>query len=208
MKGYYMSNEANSASLISGKTANLLLQTLKAMIGLSCVSVFFSVLNMILPHVYENLVAVDAVISIGAFVINVSVIIIFLVWMFKLHKDFANIYGNYPITPGTALARLMVPFYNLWGIWNVYSTMAKQFISEAKTKGFGQKVQSLIPLIYIAGIISNILNRLSLKVAFNQNMQDSTAAVIFLAVAVADLVLVLIWFNIAQAVVSGVNNTR
>ncbi len=53
--------------------------------------------------------------------------LIFLVWMYQVHSDLPEIFGSYPISPGGALARLAIPLYNIWGIWNVFITLASEF---------------------------------------------------------------------------------
>ncbi|MEO1375229.1 MAG: hypothetical protein AAFW70_13100 [Cyanobacteria bacterium J06635_10] len=50
--------------------------------------------------------------------------IIFAIWIYRIHVDLKNLFPDYPITPGGALVRIMIPFYNI--IW-VFSSMTSTF---------------------------------------------------------------------------------
>ena len=54
----------------------------------------------------------------------ITQIIVFLCWIARVHSDLIFSFPDYPITPGKAVARLLVPVYHVWGVWSVFSTMA------------------------------------------------------------------------------------
>ncbi|RSD29530.1 DUF4328 domain-containing protein [Mesobacillus subterraneus] len=85
--------------------------------------------------------------------------ILYLVWLFKVHKDLRKLNPEYPTTPGGALARVIIPFYNLYGMWNVYSRMAGYFEEKQATEKFGNKLSRYIPFYYFLFFISNGLNQ-------------------------------------------------
>lgn len=89
----------------------------------------------------------------------IMLVVIYLVWIFKVHKDIKQFYHQYPISPGGSLARIMIPFYNLYGIWNVYSTMYNYFKTTNGTMGLGLKLKFYIPFYYFLLYISQIINQ-------------------------------------------------
>jgi len=54
--------------------------------------------------------------------------------MYRLHLDLSNIFPGYPLSPGGSLARLNIPLYNIWGIWNTFATIADHFKREPEPK--------------------------------------------------------------------------
>ena len=54
---------------------------------------------------------------------------------------------------------MIIPFYNLWGMWNVYSRMAKYLMQFPKADAFSEKLTGYIPFYYILFFISSGINR-------------------------------------------------
>ena len=69
--------------------------------------------------------------------------LIFLVWMYQVHSDLPEIFGSYPISPGGALARLAIPLYNIWGIWNVFITLANEFKGDQQLSSSGKAIRTM-----------------------------------------------------------------
>lgn len=59
--------------------------------------------------------------------INRLLIIVILIWLYRLHASLRITERNYPISPWGAIARFIIPFYSFWGIWNIFATLAQQF---------------------------------------------------------------------------------
>ncbi|HLO48999.1 MAG TPA: hypothetical protein VK211_11335, partial [Kamptonema sp.] len=86
-------------------------------------------------------------------------LVLLLVWLYRLHVDLKVLFNDYPITPGGAVARFLIPIYSIWGIWNALSTFAKTFNQEGGD--LAKLVEPLNPLIggfYALTVASNRLN--------------------------------------------------
>ena len=53
--------------------------------------------------------------------------IVFLFWIAGVQTDLKRFYPEHDITPGQAIARLLIPIYHVWGLWNVFSSAADRF---------------------------------------------------------------------------------
>jgi len=80
--------------------------------------------------------------------------LIFLVWMYQVHSDLPEIFGSYPISPGGALARLAIPLYNIWGIWNVFITLASEFNADQQLSSSGKAIRTMTVWLYLATILT------------------------------------------------------
>jgi hypothetical protein len=47
---------------------------------------------------------------------GLAAVIAFCVWIYFFHADCQRLFPDFPLTPGRALARFIVPGYNLWGM--------------------------------------------------------------------------------------------
>ncbi|MGD8192499.1 hypothetical protein ACQCN2_21220 [Brevibacillus ginsengisoli] len=131
----------------------------------SCLSLIGSVIAVWDELFYFDYVGwIDASLGVFNFVLGWLTVILFLFWIYHVHKDFRQIAWNYPVTPGDALARIIVPLYNLIGLWTVYSDMAK-FLTKMddKTKMYGKRLLNLIPFYYIGQMIYRYLNQMLLR---------------------------------------------
>ncbi|HZG17193.1 MAG TPA: DUF4328 domain-containing protein [Candidatus Bathyarchaeia archaeon] len=91
--------------------------------------------------------------------------VLFFIWIFRVHRDFKQISDSYPVTPGAALARILIPIYNLIGLWTIYRDMA-HFLIERESKELrrqGWKLKSMIPYYYFPFLLSNVLNRIIIR---------------------------------------------
>lgn len=83
------------------------------------------------------------------FLCTIIYVILFLIWIFQVHRNLQEMDSTYPVTPGGALASVLVPFYNVYGLWHVYSTMANYFQEGSSTENVGLKLAKYIPVYYI-----------------------------------------------------------
>lgn len=101
-------------------------------------------------------------VSLSLFTLGIALlsVIFFLIWIFRVHRDFRDITTDYPITPGGALRRIMIPLYNIVGMWSVYSSMARYLVKQDdESMKHGQKLMGLIPFYYFGQMVYNGLNR-------------------------------------------------
>ncbi len=79
----------------------------------------------------------------------------YLVWIARLHGELGRFYPGYRITPGQAVARILIPVYHLWGTWSVYSTMSRRFGDNKDRPNPGG---SLLPVLTVLLVLSLALD--------------------------------------------------
>ena len=159
-------------SLKSTGICKLLIRLFRISLGFTISSSLFSLIEVLLPSVYQNIVLIDALQAIVGFLVHLTSFVVFMIWMYRIHVDLKIFFTDYPITPGGSLARYLIPFYNIWGIWNTLSTFAERFSKESgDIKELSDNLKKLIPLLYALSFISNALNRLLLKQALSGDGQ-------------------------------------
>jgi hypothetical protein len=79
----------------------------------------------------------------------------FLVWTYKVHCDLKAILGDYPISPGGAIARVLIPVYNLWGYWNLWKTAGEYL----PVRPNGRAIEEVLPWFYGAFLLGRALGR-------------------------------------------------
>jgi len=107
--------------------------------------------------------------EIGISILSIFFLIVtfglFFIWIFRVHRDFKQISNSYPVSPRAALARILIPIYNLVGLWTLYRDMA-HFLIERESKELrsqGWKLKSMIPYYYFPFLLSNVLNRIIIR---------------------------------------------
>jgi hypothetical protein len=80
--------------------------------------------------------------------INLITIVLFLVWLHRLHAGLRSLFGTYPISPAGAVARFVLPIYNLWGIGNTCFTLAKRLTYLVNPNRFSQRIRRLTIWLY------------------------------------------------------------
>ncbi|MCA0987330.1 hypothetical protein [Guptibacillus algicola] len=149
----------------------------------------------------DSFINYDAVV---ALVLGVNVLIytiIYLVWLHKVHNDLREMDSSYPITPGGALARVMVPFYNLYGLWNVYATMATHFKESASSHEAGKKLAIYTPIYYFLYLITGFMNS---YISFQSDYDPFSF--IWLLTYIGDAALVISYILIIKVVTTGLMN--
>ncbi|MFS0673467.1 hypothetical protein [Ornithinibacillus sp. 179-J 7C1 HS] len=114
--------------------------------------------------IYENILIFDQALSSLNQIVWVLLIIFYLIWIFKVHVDLKRLNPYYRIKPGGALARIMIPLYNLYGMWNIYSTMGYYFKGYPALESLGRKLIKLLPIYYFLYIGTRFLERLIMEV--------------------------------------------
>jgi hypothetical protein len=121
-----------------------------------------------------------------------------MIWLYRLHADLRDIFKEYPITPGGAIARFLIPIYSLWGIANTLSTFADRFKGEGEDlTRLSEQVRSLIGPLYGFMIGSNLLNRLAFTEVV-KNPEDKFLPFWFLFSCILDLGLTAILLQLAK----------
>ena len=156
-------------------------------LGTTIVIVVLSLVNVISPSTYADFEIAYGILVLLGLLLFLGLIVTFLVWAYVLHGDLKTLFGRYSITPGSALAQLMVPFYNLWGTWNVFSTLGNQFKwAGGELEGFGSDIRFWLPLLYIITILARIMNRIVL--VQNSHSDDVASPKLVLVSAGLDMI--------------------
>ncbi len=150
-------------------------------------------------EVSETFVNYDAIVALLLGLNFFVCIVIYLVWLYKVHNDLREMNSSYPITPGGALRRVMIPFYNLYGLWNVYSTMATYFKESGSTHEAGKKLAIYTPIYYFLYIVTSSINSF-----LNMQSDYNPYSFIWVVTFVGDAVLVISYILIIKVVISGV----
>ncbi|MEH2378256.1 MAG: hypothetical protein V7K27_05025 [Nostoc sp.] len=188
---YTLENQMNNfnaaSSLKSAGVGRLLVRLLWVLLGFGIASTLLSLLQVIAQPLYQLLASLDTLISIVTSLFNLTLLIVFLIWLYRLHADLRNLFKEYPITPGGAIARFLIPIYSLWGIANTLSTFADRFKVEGDDfTPLSEQVRSLINPLYIFMMGSNFVNRIAFKEAA-KNPQDKFLPFWFLLSCILDL---------------------
>jgi hypothetical protein len=185
--------------------AGILMNSLWLRLILAAVSCGFSLIELILPPLYAMLMVLDGIVALVVVFVNLTTLILALIWLFKLHEDLKQFYPDYPIGPGGALARFMIPFYNIWGIWNTLTTLAGRFKGEndPKIKESGSSIQSWVPILYVIGAISSVLGR----ILFRQVLEnpETISPVLLLATTAVDVGLAYVLLELGRTMIAGIN---
>ncbi|AYC29981.1 hypothetical protein [Paenisporosarcina cavernae] len=139
-------------------TGNILKIFLWAAIILS-LSIFVTTLIYSLWYdFYLKIELVDMFLESVFSILLLMMIIIYLVWIFNVHQDLKELIPSYPISPWGAIRRITIPFYNIYGLWAVYSTLKGYLSYDEKTKKLGIILGVYIPIYYFLHWTSNIFD--------------------------------------------------
>lgn len=127
-------------------------------------------------------------------------ILIILVWLYCLHASLKNIFSGYPITPWGAIARIAIPFYSFWGIWNIFATLANYLKSqEGELARRGASLLRWLPWLYLSLITSNLLNQIY-WLQVRHASQDDYSPWFFVVKNGASLFLSIVWLQIVRII--------
>ncbi len=99
-----MNNFNTASSLKSAGVGRLLV-----LLGFGIASTLLSLLQVIAKPLYQLLGSLDSLVSIVSLFISLTSMIVFLIWLYRFHADLKNLFKEYPITPGGAIARFLIP---------------------------------------------------------------------------------------------------
>jgi len=150
-------------------------------------------------EVYIEIASFDQMVINADMLVWYSACILFLIWIFKVHADLRKINPEYQISPGGSLARILIPFYNLYGYWQVFSTMSTYFKEHHKTLNLGKKLALMIPFFYILLLGTQLLNR---SAASGMLM---SANVVMITV-ISEFLLVVVCFVMTQNILKAMPN--
>jgi hypothetical protein len=128
-----------------------------------------------------------------------------LVWLHRFHAKLKILLGHYPISPWGAVARFAIPFYNFWGIWNLFTTLPKQL----ERANVGQvdarkQLRRWLPIFYGSFIASNVL-RQAYWVHIEPTPSPSELAIwLYVLRNGAALLLAIAWFKLVRGAIRAI----
>lgn len=126
-------------------------------------------------------------------------VVLFFIWLYRIHVDLKYLFDSYPVTPGGAIAKFLIPIYNIWGVANVLSTFANKFKLEgADLNSLGKKVSYLIIPLYVLTFSSNAIGRL-MPIEITNNPNSASLPFLYLLSGAVNAGLVYVLILVTQA---------
>ncbi|MEW6496057.1 MAG: leucine-rich repeat domain-containing protein [Cyanobacteriota bacterium] len=164
-----MKRSKSTVQLKSAGVGRVLLWLLRfalAFDGLSTILTLIQISLPVTPPIITALQHLSRVPLIAVLLVcsYLAIILLSLVWIYRLHKDLRQCYGGYPIDAEHVLGRSIFPGFNIWGIWNTLMTIARHFKAEAdRLHHYGLLLQRLVPLMYSIFTAWYLLDQLRYK---------------------------------------------
>ena len=145
---------------------------------------FASLINQIFRLMYEFWNAFE---SIDKIISRISGLGLTL-WLYSLHTVLKWSFKNYPISPWGSVGRYVLPFYNLWGIWNIFSTLTNHLIKEQERSitQKGEQLKRWFQRLYIGLALSILINAIYYFIEASAGERES----------------ILYWFYVASNTIS------
>lgn len=127
-------------------------------------------------------------------------VVIMLVWLYRLHASLKTIFSGYPIQPWGAVSRFIIPFYSLWGIWNIFATLANRLKShEGDLVRLGTSLRRWLLWFYFSMIGSNLLNQIY-WFQYRRGLDENFSPWFFLAKNSAALLFAVVWLQMVRLI--------
>ena len=181
---------------------------LKIFLWVTLVLISFTFLTTLIYTVnydfYLQIELIDSFLELIFVIIYIMLGVIYLIWLFIFHKDLNRIYPGYPISPWGAIARVLIPFYSIYGLWNVYSTMQRHFEKFEETNSFSSRLMNYIPMYYFLIWVTYILDRFVNGSAAEKFLGESYGIVLTISYFL-NLVLIIIYLLLITLVTKAIN---
>jgi hypothetical protein len=148
--------------LKSEMVSNILKIMLWALVTLTTLTLLANIIYVIdstfyMDFIYSSNTFIDSVSTILYFIIMV----IYLIWIYRVHMDLKLSFPDYPRSPGAALACSMIPFYSFYGLPSTYRMIGQHFQHETTgVEKLGRWISGLAFPLIICFVVLNVLNRL------------------------------------------------
>ena len=197
-----MSSAANASkptSLKSDTPGILLLAVLYLGLALSAISLLCSIIQLVAPDVYSSIEILDGINALLELPMIIAASILFLVWMYQVHVDLKALFKTYRLSKWAAIAGLAIPFYNLWGTWDVFSTLADKLkLQGGQLAEAGSALRFWLPVLYVVTFGVRFLDRLAtMPSRLNTSADFSTFALADLGLSVF---LWVIWLSMTHVI--------
>jgi hypothetical protein len=194
-----MPDTSKVASLKSDTPGTVLLVVLYLGLGLAATALLCSIVQLVAPDVYSSIEIFAAINTLIELPMLAIAAILFLVWMYQVHVDLKLLFKTYPVGKWEALAGLAIPIYNLYGTWNVFSTLADKLkLQGGKLAEEGAALRFWLPVLYVVTIGSRFLDRMA-TMPERLNVQADFSTLMLINVGLS-VFLWVIWLSMVQAI--------
>ncbi len=189
--------------LKSEMLSNVLAIMLWVLIASSAIAFLCTIVYVIDVDLYVDYAySLDGIVDIMSRVLYFSIIVLYLIWIYRVHMDLNVIMPNYPRSPGMALVCNMVPIYNFYGLPSTYSKMGKSLITISAARKQGYNIQGLAVYLIIFLLVSNGLNRAVL------NAGTEVSSTLLILSGAANIVIYSVYLTLCIQVTRGLRNAR
>lgn len=183
--------------MFSNKIGHVLLVVLGIVMFFTFTFFIFLLLNVIAHDFYTSVETWHKFNSIFEIITNVMAIIIFIFWVYFLHKDLNAQFDSYITQPAHAIFLVIIPYLNLWGIWKVFTVIAQAFETEDKyIQEKGKALHQILPWF------SFFMGFILFKRVMEKHLDEQVYLILWGIVAVA---LSYLWFKITWIVIKSLD---
>ena len=142
------------------------------------------------------------------FFIYITTVVFFLMWLYRAANNLRafNPGGRTEYTPGFAVGSFFIPFANLavpyWAVKEVWKKSSPP--AEAHLSG----TPGIFPAWWTFWLLSAFANNISFRVAFNENIPPSTAAIISIVAGVLNIAASFFAYEVVDAIDKKQEETR
>ncbi|BAB06648.1 DUF4328 domain-containing protein [Halalkalibacterium halodurans] len=189
--------------LRSESVSNILSIILKITIVLASVALINTALFDAAPEFYEYLFRFDQVVILLLTFLYYILLVLYLIWVYKVHVDFNNLFLDYPITPGKAVGFYFIPIFNFYWLFNIPMKISNKLKHDPVTADDGKRFSAMWPfamgLYFIDSFIDNYM--------FKANPLDITNELL-LASDLVFLTLLILSFLLLKAVTNSLQQLK
>lgn len=183
--------------------SNILIILLWAMLVCGAISLIGTIVAAIDADFYlDRVYTVDGFVGMTSAWLYYIVIFVYLVWVYRVHMDLNALFPRYPRSPGAAIACMIVPLYNLYGIPSTYSLIAGSFSNDSvSARTQGRRIRLLVVPLFVGVLASRALNS-----AIRRNIDEGASTTLWLIVGAVDLLTYGVYLTITLLVSRGLSN--
>lgn len=140
------------------------------------------------------------IIEIMTIVLYYIVIVLYLVWIYRVHMDLRQFFPDFPRSPGGAIAATLIPFYSIYGVPSTYFKIGDHFL-QARSILFKEArwVRGLALPLILAITAANILQRVI------RGIDTEVSAQLLVAESIVTCAMYVIFLLLCRFVSQGLN---
>ncbi|MFB9279583.1 hypothetical protein [Cohnella cellulosilytica] len=134
---------------------------LAVLVALSAIDPLGTIVYSVSETTYFDYVYnLDTFVYLFATILYYIVLVVYLVWIYRIHMDMRSLFPFFSRSPGMALACNMIPFFNVYGIPSVFIRIGRQFDGAPSTSRQGRFIIGMVAPLILLQISANVVNRL------------------------------------------------